>query len=181
MNHLNIAVVDDDEDIRGYTKALLEKEGYEIVTMASGDEAIEKIAENDYDVVLTDLMMPGSADGLAVLEAVKKKDCTIPVIIMTAYASIDSAIQAMRMGADDYLCKPFNTEELYLRLEKIGRDKEQREILDGTEQNKAQAMHDLQMMVAKLQHKFNRLEQALTNKNVDMEKRLNKALKILDS
>ncbi len=181
MQPLKILVIDDDVDMREYAEVLLKRAHHEIVSFSSGDEAVDYIDNNEFDVALTDLMMPGSNDGLAVLKKVKEKDSTLAVVIMSAYASIDSAIEAMRAGADDYLCKPFNNDELLLRLEKIGREKEQRELLNGTEANKARAMHDLQMMVAQIQYKFSRVEQILSNKNVDVEKRVAKALNILSS
>lgn len=92
---------------------LLQDEGYRCQTARTGEEGIEKLCQEFFDLVLLDLMMPGIG-GMKTLEKIHKADASIPVVILTAYASIESAVQATRAGAFDFLAKPFKNEELLL-------------------------------------------------------------------
>lgn len=111
MANEKILVVEDEEGMREFLKILLGKERYEVVTCASATEAMEKIKEEDFSVVVTDMKMPGM-DGLELLEAVKQTDPLIPVILMTGYASMESAIEALNKGAFAYLLKQARNEEI---------------------------------------------------------------------
>jgi DNA-binding NtrC family response regulator len=108
-----ILIVDDEPNVVNFLSILLQREGYEVVTATSGKEALEKLKENRVDVVLADLKMP-EMDGLELLSRIKQMDNQIAVIIMTAYASIETAIEAMRRGAFDYVIKPFKVDEITL-------------------------------------------------------------------
>ena len=119
MQSLKILVVDDDSVTRSLLSKRLAKADYEVTTAASGVEAVRLLAAEYYDVVLTDLMMPGGVDGIGVLESAKENHLKTEVILITAHGSIDNAIVAMKKGAADYLQKPINFDELSLRLEKI--------------------------------------------------------------
>ncbi len=99
--------------MRDVLTKLLRDEGYSCQTADTGEEGLEKIREGFFDLVLLDLMMPGIG-GMTTLEQIRKIDSTIVVVILTAYASIESAVQATRSGAFDFLAKPFKNEELLL-------------------------------------------------------------------
>lgn len=110
-----ILVVDDQRSMRATLSMLLRSNGYEVDEADSGEMGQEMGAAGAYDLVLTDLRMEGS-DGLAVLRVVKQQQPLTEVIVMTAYGTIESAVEAMRLGATDYIQKPFAEEELLLRV-----------------------------------------------------------------
>ncbi|KPL18295.1 MAG: hypothetical protein AMJ92_08630 [candidate division Zixibacteria bacterium SM23_81] len=115
---VHILVVDDERIMRDSLSDWLLEEGYEVVAVEDGARALEKVRAERWDALLVDLKMPGM-DGIEVLEEVKKINQDIPVIIMTAYATVDSAVRAMKQGAYDYIVKPFNPEEIGLAIRKI--------------------------------------------------------------
>ena len=100
-----ILVVDDEQSLRQFLEIFLEKEGYEVDTAASLEEAEQAIGRNVYDLVLTDLRMSGEDDGLKVLRAAIQKNPSTEVVVMTAYAEHKSAVEAMKLGAYDYVDK----------------------------------------------------------------------------
>ncbi len=106
-----ILVVDDELSMREFLTILLEKEGYRILTAANGAEALELAGSNTLDLVVSDIRMPGMG-GLELLSALKSKNNTLPVIMITAFASPDDAVTAMKNGAFDYITKPFNVDEI---------------------------------------------------------------------
>ncbi len=112
-----IFVVDDEESLREYLSILLAKEGYVVRTFPGGEEALQALHEQTPALVLLDLKMPGM-DGLEVLERIKQYDRDIQVIIMTAFGTIKSAVQAMQKGAFHYITKPFEVSELRIQIEK---------------------------------------------------------------
>jgi signal transduction histidine kinase len=111
MNHARLLVVDDEENLRITTAAILEKEGYTVDTAASGNEAIALLADTDYDLVLTDLHMEGG-EGLAVLNEIRRISPLTISIVLTGFASVESAIAALQEGAYDYLVKPCDIETM---------------------------------------------------------------------
>ncbi|HEY3355081.1 MAG TPA: sigma-54 dependent transcriptional regulator [Polyangia bacterium] len=113
-----ILVVDDEEIVRESLCGWLQEDGYAVETAADGTIAIGKVRAEPWDVLLVDLKMPG-VDGLAVLAATRDARPDAAVIIMTAYATVDTAVQAMKMGAYDYLVKPFEPEELSAMVSKL--------------------------------------------------------------
>ncbi|MEK6570834.1 MAG: sigma-54 dependent transcriptional regulator, partial [Bacteroidota bacterium] len=113
-----VLVVDDEEIIRDSLSFILQKEGYEVEEAANGQEAFKKITENPPDVVITDIEMPGMK-GVDLLEKVSQVSPQTFVIIITAYASIETAVQALRKGAYDYILKPLEFDELILRLRRL--------------------------------------------------------------
>jgi len=117
MTGEKILVVDDSEGTRNLCSKILEKEGYAVQTAGNGEEALKLVGENSFDLVVTDLMMP-VMDGMELLEQVKKSNPRIPVIIITAYASVATAVEAIKKGAYDYVPKPFNPGELQVTVEK---------------------------------------------------------------
>lgn len=106
-----ILVVDDEPQILSFLKDLFELDGWDVHQASNGAEGIEKIERGRYDVILTDLKMPG-ADGIDVLRAAKKIQSDAEVVLMTAYGTVDSAIEVMRGGAFHFLMKPFRAEEV---------------------------------------------------------------------
>lgn len=118
MEKPSILLVDDEEDILSVLKFVLEKEGYQVATAPSGEEALKLMDKNYFDIVLSDLRMPG-IDGIQLLERVKELSPSTDVVIMTAYASIDSAVTAIKKGASDYIVKPFINEDVKMRLKRI--------------------------------------------------------------
>ena len=113
-----VLVVDDEKDICRAIRFLLEQEEYSVTCVYSGEEAIEAIHKDNFDAILTDLKMHG-LDGMAVLEKVRELSPTTPVVIMTAFGSHDSAVEATKCGAADYIVKPFLNEDIKLTMRKI--------------------------------------------------------------
>jgi two-component system, NtrC family, response regulator AtoC len=113
-----ILVVDDEEIVRESLGGWLEKDGYTVVLAPDGPSAVEKIKAERWSIVVADLKMPGM-DGLQVLDEAKKIQPDVAFVIMTAYATVDTAVAAMKKGAYDYLVKPFDPEELTLMMQKI--------------------------------------------------------------
>lgn len=116
MNNVKILVVEDDMDINNLLVELLTSQKYEVVSAYSGTEALLWLEKQRFDLVLLDLMLPGMS-GEDVLEKIKKDDSDICVIAVSAKDDIDSKIHMLRGGADDYITKPFDTEELLVRVE----------------------------------------------------------------
>jgi len=115
--NVRILVVDDEESLRFFLSRGLKKAGYHVDAVACGREAIERLSGVPYDVVLTDLVMP-DVSGLDVLGAVHEMDKDAVVILMTAHGSVQNAIEALRLGASDYLTKPFEFKELLVRIDR---------------------------------------------------------------
>ncbi len=116
-NQEDIMVVDDELNMRRVLSALLKKEGYRIISMADGKQALEFLGNQEISVLITDLKMPGM-DGIELLEKVNSRWPHIPVIILTAHGTISTAVEALKKGAFDYLTKPFEQEELKLVVKK---------------------------------------------------------------
>lgn len=112
-----IHIIDDEPIIHEVLGELLTSEGYTVESSPGGVEALEKYAAQQFDLVLLDLLMPGM-DGIEVLSHIKKKDPRAVVIIVTAYASVESALAAMKSGAFDYIQKPFKHDELILTIQR---------------------------------------------------------------
>ena len=108
-----ILVVDDELSIREFFEIVLSEDGHEVDAVASGEEAFDKIEKKPYDLVITDLLMPG-VDGMAVMERVKDISPETLVLMITAFATAESAVEAMKKGAYDYLMKPFKVDEIRL-------------------------------------------------------------------
>jgi len=112
-----ILIVDDEKNYLLVLSAVLEEEGYEVLTTASSLEALEILKASDVDLVLTDMKMPGM-DGIELLEQIKNRDPELPVIMMTAHGTVDKAVEAMQKGAYSYILKPFDNERLTLYVQK---------------------------------------------------------------
>lgn len=112
-----ILVADDETNILKVLSALLKKEGYEVITAENGEEALVRLYEEGVAVVITDLKMPGM-DGIELLKNVMRYNSDIPVVILTAHGTINNAVEAIKIGAFDYLTKPFDREELMTVVKK---------------------------------------------------------------
>jgi DNA-binding NtrC family response regulator len=108
-----ILVVDDEQSMTQFLGIVLRKEGYQVTTVNNGKDALEKVKSDNVDVVITDIKMPGM-DGIQLLNGIKKHDPSLPVVIMTAYASQQSAIDAVNLGAFQYLIKNAKNDEIKL-------------------------------------------------------------------
>jgi len=113
----SILVVDDEKNYLVVMEALLAEEGYEVLTAARVQEALEIAASHDLDLVITDMRMP-EMDGMEFLDRLRGKHPELPVIMMTAYATVEKAVEAMKRGAFDYITKPFKNDELKLTVKK---------------------------------------------------------------
>lgn len=112
-----ILVADDEANLRKVLAAMLRREGYEVLTAADGWEAVTLMAHRRVDALLTDLKMPG-LDGLSLLERTSREHPGLPVVMLTAHGTVDTAVNAMKLGAFDYLTKPFDKDELQLVIAK---------------------------------------------------------------
>jgi len=122
MDKANILVVDDEVVVREGVRRILEGDRYSVESCASGRAALDLLKTNDFKMVITDLKMPGMG-GLEVLKAIKILQPEIPVIIITGYSTVDTAVDAMKNGAIDYIAKPFSPDQL---REKVARAFEQK-------------------------------------------------------
>ena len=108
---VKILIIDDEDIVLKSCLRILKSDGYEIDTVYSGDEGLKRTNEKDYDIVITDLKMPGMG-GMEVLATLRKNKPEVTVIIFTGYATVENAREALKMGAFDYIPKPFTNEEL---------------------------------------------------------------------
>jgi len=117
IDKARILIVDDEKRMRRILQILLKSQGYEIKLAQDGDEAWGMFQQVPYDLVITDLKMPG-IDGMELLGLINKQNTDVPVIVITAYGSVDSAVKAMKQGAYDYITKPFENEEIKIVVAK---------------------------------------------------------------
>lgn len=117
MENKRVLIIDDEENIRYMLQLILEDEGYEVELANDGAEGIEKIHSNHFDFVISDIKMP-KMGGLEVLTSVIESSPNIPVIMISAFGTVDTAIEAMKQGAYDYVMKPFKQDEILLTLRK---------------------------------------------------------------
>lgn len=113
-----VLVVDDDAELRSTLSEILKGAGYHIDEAPSGKEAIEKITAKDFDIALLDLMMP-KMSGIDVLKAIKKIKPKIKVIMITAFATVENAVDAIKKGASDYISKPFRIDDLLTTIRRV--------------------------------------------------------------
>lgn len=115
---IKIIVVDDERSIRESLRGWLQQDGYQVDTAADGPKALARAQESHYDIMLIDVKMP-KMDGLTLLKKIRETDLDIAIVMMTAQGDIRDAVEAMKLGAHDYLVKPFDLEELSLTIEKL--------------------------------------------------------------
>ena len=114
----SILIVDDDQDLRENLQEVLSGEGYDVATAKNGDEALDLVKDRDFDLILLDLVMPGLS-GLETLSLLHRQRPQIRVVLVTAFSTVENAVEAMRRGADDYLTKPFKTEDLLTTVRRV--------------------------------------------------------------
>jgi len=112
-----VLIVDDEENFRHMLSVILKKEGYDVEAASNGEEALQKVTLSPYDQVLCDIRMP-KMDGLDFLNEAKKAGVDATIIMMSAYGTVDIAIEAIKLGAYDYISKPFKPDEVILTLKK---------------------------------------------------------------
>lgn len=123
MENLEILFVDDDQKILEVVKSYLSRQGFKVTTLHDGLKALEAIKKKSFDILFSDLMMP-EIDGLALLKATKQVSPETEVIIVTGFASVESAIEALKLGGYDYLQKPINFERLKILIDRIAEKKQ---------------------------------------------------------
>jgi signal transduction histidine kinase len=155
-----LLVVDDEESLRITTAAIFEKEGYVVDTASSGDEAIDLLGKEDYDLVLTDLHMEGG-DGLSVLNQIRRHAPLTISVVLTGFASVESAIAALQEGAYDYLIKPCDIESM---KHTIRRGVEHRRLMLAEQKARA----DLQQLNLDLEQRIEERTAELTRLNVEL-------------
>jgi len=138
MDTAKILVVDDEESVRFFLEEVLSRDGHQVTAVESGEAALERIAGEQFDLALLDLRMKG-VDGIEVLAAFRQRSPDTAVIVLTAHGSLETAVEALRQGAHDYLFKPCKTAELResvrTGLRKRQREVRQRELLDLLERS----------------------------------------------
>ncbi len=186
MDTLSILVVDDDPVIRRLLEQRLKKAAYDVDVAEDGYKAEELLNQKHYDVVLTDLMMPGGIGGIEVLDIAKGINQDIEVVLITAHSSVDTAVEAMKKGAVDYLEKPINFDELFLRIEKIinirsllKNARDIHEAMDTTEHAASETIQNLEIAVAKLQLRLDKIENVLRDSTQDPDVRIGDSLEII--
>src|SRR6266540_1737461 len=112
-----ILIIDDDTSLRRVLEYNLQEEGYDVFTAQDGEQGLVRFDEQHPDLVITDLKMPGIS-GFEVLAAVKERSPQTPVMVITAFGAVETAVGAMKLGAYDYITKPFNRDELRLTVRK---------------------------------------------------------------
>src|SRR4051812_20166043 len=106
-----VLIIDDEADIRESLETLLDMEGYLIELAANATEGLDRLAKSHYDLVLLDLMMPDRT-GIELLQDFRQRDSETPVILITAFGSVEVAVNALKVGANDYFSKPWDNEKL---------------------------------------------------------------------
>ncbi len=151
----SIMIVDDEEIVRTSLSSWLLEDGYDVLMFESGKLALEALGKKQFDLMLVDLKMPGM-DGLELMKEVKKSLPDMPIIIMTAYATVDTAVKAIKEGAFDYLMKPFDPEEISLTIKKIMKQQmlEQENVYLRKELAKQFQFHQLYSKNKKMQEIF---------------------------
>jgi len=119
---INIAVVDDQDILRDSLDQILSRAGYKVRTFAEPGGALDAVKGHSYDLVVSDLKMPGM-DGVELLRRIRQAGSDVPVILMTAYGSVSSAVEAMKLGAFDYIQKPFEADEIELLVKRAVQDR----------------------------------------------------------
>ncbi|SHI77304.1 Response regulator receiver domain-containing protein [Desulfatibacillum alkenivorans DSM 16219] len=158
MCALHALVVDDETSARMLLERGVANAGFSVESAEDGVQAANMIRKKLYDLVVTDLMMPGEVDGVGVLEAAKARSPRTSVVLITGHASVETAVEAMKKGADDYLQKPIHLDELAIKIGRVRdlnllvRDSQElQEAMDVTESSAAETIRELDAKVSELQ------------------------------
>jgi len=117
-NKPSILLVEDEENLHEALKLNLELEGYEITSAFTGTEALQKVQSEYFDLIILDVMLP-DVDGISITETIRVQNNQVPILILSAKNTSSDRVLGLKKGADDYLTKPFNLEELLLRVQKL--------------------------------------------------------------
>ena len=186
MKNLSILVVDDDPVVRRLLEQQLTKKNYFVQIAEDGAVAERMLKQQIFDVVITDLIMPGEIGGIEVLEIAKKNNSKTEVVVVTAHASIKTALKAMKKGAIDYLEKPLNYDELILRIDQMAKmqifSKSAQDLqaaIDTTEAPGPSAIPAEKMQVSKLRAALDKVETILRDDLLPEKIKVKKALDII--
>lgn len=186
MENLSILVVDDDPVVRRLLQQRLKKEEYSVMVADDGYQAERLLKKHIFDVVLTDLIMPGDIGGIEVLEITKQLNPKTEVVLITAHSSVDTAVAAMKKGAIDYLEKPINFDELFLRIEKIANlkaivqnAKDIGQAMSVTEAAAAATIQDLEIAVNRQRELLDEVDTILRDNTKSEDERIAAAIDML--
>ena len=139
-----VLVVDDERDIRDGSERILTRKGYKVTTASNGEEALERVKETEFAIVLLDLKMPGM-DGLEVLRLIRESHPETLVIVITGYATIETAIEAMKRGAYDFMPKPFKPDQLRIVVDRAIELKQLAEEAKRLQEERQRTLKDLHL------------------------------------
>jgi FixJ family two-component response regulator len=180
MINKSILLVDDEENILTSIAWVLEKDNFKVTTATNGREAIDLLQANRYDLVITDLRMNG-IDGVAVLKQAKILSPDTGIIILTGYGDVDSAVETLKLGADDYLQKPCNIEDLLYRAK---RSFEKQDLVVKLREQNKQLKSEIatrKTIEVKLQESRANLEQQVEQRTKELTDSLNELKSVLDT
>jgi len=186
VRELKVLIVEDDEMTRKALRAMLEHENFPVSEACDGEAALKLIAEDYYDVVITDMNMPGSLNGMGVLEKCLEIRPHTAVIVVTGFATVEDAVAAMKKGASDYLVKPIRRSELALRLDNIAANRQLikealdlREAISATEENAENTIKQQEWLIAEQEQIIVSLSMTLADSALAPEERIAQALRLL--
>ncbi|HEV3140773.1 MAG TPA: sigma 54-interacting transcriptional regulator, partial [Vicinamibacterales bacterium] len=140
----HVMVVDDDLSMCNFLRAFLSDRGYSSITIGNAEEAVKRYHSERPAAVILDVVMPGSMDGLGALAALKKMDRDVPIIVISGQGRTTTVVQAMKLGASDFVCKPFDEIDLEVPLRNALKQRQlSREVASLREQLESQAQNDL--------------------------------------
>ena len=117
---MRVLLIEDDDRIADFLIRALHAEGHTLTRLATGDDAISVVMEGDFELILLDLMLPGIS-GLEICQQLRFRGAIIPIIMLTAMDSVEDVVHGLKMGADDYISKPFDLDELFARIDAVCR------------------------------------------------------------
>ncbi|MBF0591314.1 MAG: response regulator [Nitrospirae bacterium] len=160
MNKAKLLVVDDDRDLLDSVVMILEEEGYEVTAASGGKEALERLRLGSYDVVMSDIKMPGIS-GLELIQEIKAAGIETPIILMTAFVEVKTTIEAIRRNAFDFIIKPYDPQDLILAVEKAVRfnrltmmEKDYRSSLEVTVEQRTRELNNALIIVKDLNNEL---------------------------
>ena len=154
-----ILVIDDERNMRWVLERALAKAGYDVVTAERGEQGIQRFARHAVDLVLLDLKMPGM-DGMTVLRELRRQNRTVPILLLTAYATVPTAVEALRIGANDYLRKPFDVETVLATIHRYLADADDRLTTESVLPSATTALTEFVGVAASLQPALQRAQTA---------------------
>ena len=164
-----ILVVDDEAGMRALLQTLLENEGYVVEAAASGEDAAQMLRARDYEVLVTDLKMPG-IDGLELVEQARRAQPDVAVVLVTGYATVENTVSALRHGVDDYLTKPFDIQDLRQTVARTLRNRRLREQSSQVLTHLCKANTELRALKGRLEHEVTSAHESLLTINASLEK-----------